>query len=164
MPENDNNANRNMHLEIGSIHTRGHVVIANGNASVRGHTRDDDQETQIITVGGVQTTPEAYDSLKESLTKIDKAIEEADLPEEDAEAAKANAQNLKEQMTSESKPNGSLLVQASEQLIKYGPRIAGTIIGLFTNPLAGEIVELAGERAIKFYKELRVQYPELFRR
>jgi hypothetical protein len=151
-----------MHIEIGSINSHGHTVIAGQNAYVSGHTKDDDKAIQTIHVAGVQTTPQAYASLKQSLSNVDQAIAESDLPEEDAEAAKANAESLKKQMTSGKKPNQVILVQAANALYRYGPKIAGTIVALFTNPLVGEIVEVAGEKALAFYRQLRSENPDAF--
>jgi hypothetical protein len=151
-----------MHIEIGSINSHGHVVIAGRDAQVSGHTKDDDNAVQTIHVAGIQTTPQAFASLQQSLSKVDKAIAESDLSEEEAEAAKANAQSLKQQMTSERKPNQVILVQAAAALYKYGPKLAGTIVALFTNPLVGEIVEVAGEKALAFYRQLRSENPDAF--
>ena len=162
-PDNFDDFQKNhMHIEIGSVNTHGHMVIAGRDAHVSGHTKDDDQSIQSIRVAGVDTTQLAFDNLKKSLSNVDKAISESDLPEEEAEAAIANAETLKAQMTSDKKPNQIILVQAANALYRYGPKIAGTIVALFTNPLAGEIVEVAGQKALDFYKKLRSENPDAF--
>lgn len=160
MAEDDFNSG--MHIEIGSISANGHVVFSSGDSHVSGNTRDDVVSNQTITVGGVKTTPQAFESLKKSLTEVDKAIDESKLPEDDNEAARENAKVLKSQLTSKNKPNSVLLTQAADQLTRFGPKIAGTVVSVFTNPLAGEIVEMAGERALKFYKKLRAENSSLF--
>ncbi len=157
-PNNDTNQDkdRRMHVEIGHVSASGHVVVAGQDANVSGNTQGDSAQGNSVTVGGVETTTDQADELKQAIKQVEKAIDEEDTIDEGTkEAARHNAQVLRTQMTSPAKPNDHLLTQAAEQLYKYGPKIAGTIVSLFMTPLAGEIVNVAGTRALEFYRKLR---------
>lgn len=144
-----------MHIDIGHISAAGHVVIAGNDAIVSGNTRGDGTDHDMIVMGGVETTPQEAKALRESLDHLDQAIDSARLDPMAHAAAKQNATDFKAQMTSPTKPNEHLLVQAAQALYHFGPDIAGAVVAAFTTPLAGKIVAYAGARALRFYRELR---------
>lgn len=144
-----------MKIDIGQVSAAGHVVIAGRDAQVSGSTRGDGQESRVVIVGGVEASPQEAQELRQSLDKIDQAIETSNLDPNAQVAAQRNAAELKQQITSKEKPNEHLLVQAAEALFNFGPDIAGAVVSAFMTPLAGKIVALAGERALQFYKNLR---------
>lgn len=144
-----------MKIDIGQVSAAGHVVIAGRDAHVTGSTRGDGHESRIVVIGGVEASAEEAQELRQSLDKIDKAIETSNLDPNAQVAAQRNAAELKQQITSKNKPNEHLLVQAAEALFHFGPDIAGAVVSAFMTPLAGKIVALAGERALQFYRQLR---------
>lgn len=144
-----------MKIDIGQVSAAGHVVIAGRDAQVSGSTRGDGHESQVIIVGGVEASPQEAQELRQSLDKIDQAIETSHLDPNAQVAAQRNAAELKQQITSKEKPNEHLLVQAAEALFHFGPDIAGAVVSAFMTPLAGKIVALAGERALQFYRQLK---------
>lgn len=153
---NDDKSNENgIKIDIGQISSAGHVVIAGRDAHVSGATGGDTVEENIVTIGGVEATPEEVKALNTSFDKIEKTIEQAPLDPNSFEAAKFHASTLRKEMGSEKKPNEHLLVQATEALLEFGPDIAGSVVAAFTTPIAGKIVAYAGERALKMYRKLR---------
>jgi hypothetical protein len=147
-----------MKIDIGQISAAGHVVISGGDAYVTGSTRGDGSEEHVVTVGGVKASAEEVQELHRLLQQLDQKIEGARLEPTAQDAAKFNAATLKEQLSSESRPNEHLLVQATEALLNYGPDIAGAVVATFTIPLAGKITALAGKRALELYRRLRASH------
>jgi hypothetical protein len=143
------------HVHINSLSAAGHVTIAQGNVTIIGGTRGNSSDNDIITIGGVEATQEEVAQLHTSLDRIDHAIETAQLDASAQAAAQTNAATLRQQVTSPTPPNEYLLVQAAEALFHFGPDIAGAVVAAFTTPLVGKIVQLAGERALRFYRQLR---------
>lgn len=144
-----------MKVDIGQISAAGHVVVAGRDAHVTGATRGDGNEKQVLTIGGVEASADEVQELRSLLQQLDQKIDAADLDVDAYDAAKRNATELKQQITSEKKPNEHLLVQATEGLLSFGPDIAGAVVAAFTTPLAGKITAFAGERALNLYRRLR---------
>jgi hypothetical protein len=143
------------HVHINSLSAAGHVTIAQGDVTIIGGTRGNSSDNDVITIGGVEATQEEVAQLHASLDRIDHAIEAAQLDTSAQTAAHINATTLREQVTSPNPPNEYLLVQAAEALFNFGPDIAGAVVAAFTTPLVGKIVQVAGERALRFYRQLR---------
>ncbi|MDZ4766953.1 MAG: hypothetical protein SGI73_20630 [Chloroflexota bacterium] len=158
--ERDNPSAGSMKIDIGQISSAGHVVIAGGNATVSGGTRGDGSDNDVVMVGGVEATQEEAIQLRKSLDTLDRTVENAKLEPAIYAAAKYNVATLKEQISSQAKPNEHLMVQAAEALYQFGPEIAGAVVAAFTTPLAGKIVAYAGERALSFYRKLVGASPE----
>jgi hypothetical protein len=143
------------HVHINSLSAAGHVTIAQGDVTIIGGTSGNSSDNDVITIGGVEATQEEVAQLHSSLDRIDQAIEAAQLDPPAQMAAQTNASTLREQITSPTPPNEYLLVQAAEALFHFGPDIAGAVVAAFTTPLVGKIVQVAGERALRFYRQLR---------
>jgi hypothetical protein len=149
-PDGGGAGSSGMKIDIGQVSAAGHVVIAGRDAHVSGSTRGDGNENQVVIIGGVEATPKEAQELRQSLDKIDKAIETANLEPAAQAAAQRNAVEFKQQITAQTKPNEHLLVQAAQALFDFGPDIAGAVVSAFMTPLAGKIVAVAGERALRF--------------
>lgn len=154
--------NLKMQIEIGSVSTHGHFVIAGQDANVSGSLSSDVSNTHVVKVGGVETSQEEFLKLEETLKQIEQAIEEEDISDDEKEAAIHNVRELKSQMTSPQKPNSYILAQAAERLYQHGPKLAGAIVRVFATPLAGSIVTIAGAKALQFYRSLTQQHPDEF--
>ncbi len=154
-PNNEPTAPGSQHVHINSLSAAGHVTIAQGNVTIVGGTRGNSSDNDIITIGGVEATQEEVAQLHSALDRIDHAVEAAPLDRAAQTAAQTNAATLREQVTSPNPPNEYLLVQAAEALFHFGPDIAGAVVAAFTTPLVGKIVQAAGERALRFYRQLR---------
>lgn len=147
-----------MHIDVGHIAASGNVVFAGHNAIVRSdERRDTHHQSQHVTVGGIEASNEDFQSLRQALQAIDNTIDQVEIDEDARDAARQNAQVLKQQMTGQNKANEHLLLQATRALFEFGPAIAGAVITAFSNPLAGKIMEHAGRRALDFYKRIRVR-------
>ncbi|MCB9452216.1 MAG: hypothetical protein H6672_12305 [Anaerolineaceae bacterium] len=151
----DESSGTEMKIDIGQISAAGNVVIAGRDAYVTGSTHGDGSEKHILTVGGVEASAEEAQELRQLLHQIDEKIENAKLDPAAQDAARHNASTLKEQLSSQAKPNEHLLVQAAEALLNYGPDIAGAVVTVLTTPLAGQITAFAGKRAMELYRRLR---------
>ena len=151
----DQSARSGMQIDIGQISAAGNVVIAGRDAYVTGSTRGDGSEKHIITMGGVEASAAEVQELRQLLQQMDEKIEASQLDGAAQEAARHNATTLKEQLSSQAKPNEHLLVQAAEALLNYGPDIAGAVVTVLTTPLAGQITAFAGKRAMELYRRLR---------
>lgn len=152
---NDSNSG-SMNIHIGSMSAAGHIVFAKRDAYVSGSTQGDGtEEQQVTTLGGVETSTEEAEELRSLLLQIERKIDTANLDPDAYDAAKRNAAELKQQITSQKKPNEHLLVQATEALLDFGPDIAGAVVAAFTTPLAGKITSFAGQRALNLYRRLR---------
>jgi len=156
MNDNDSRSDKGneVHVDIGNLSSAGHVVISGGDAHVTGSTHGDGQDNQARVVGGVDTTEDEFVQLQQALSQLESSIDEANLEDDILIAAKHNAKSIKEQLTTTKKPNEHILKQASEALLKYGPRISGALVATFTTPLVGKIVSSMGERALEFYSGL----------
>lgn len=142
-------------VDVGQISASGHVVIAGGNATVSGDTHHEANVSQKIVVGGVTTTKQQYETLLKSIEQIEAAIRGSNLPDDQVEAAIQNAATLKTQLTSPQKPNVYLLAQAAQILTKFGKRVTTAVLATFANPLVGQILLTAGEKALEFYRNFR---------
>ncbi len=157
-PHNDDrDAQPGVHITTGPIDAQGDVNIAGRDNVNVGATRGSAHETMTLTIGGVPGSQTELKELSTRLDTLDAQIKAAPLDPESREAAQHNAQQVRQQLTSEKKPNGHIVVQAAEALFDYGPDIAGAVLAAFTTPLAGRILSAAGSRALAFYRKLRGQ-------
>lgn len=149
--EDKDNEQQGMNIDVGHLSVTGHVIFAGRDGSVNVTTGGDVEQTAStsLTVGGVETTREEYDGMVSSLIDVQKTIEEEPLEPNEKEAAEQNLQTIETQLTAERAPNSNLLIQATKALYRSSPLIAGQLISLFSNPLVGQIIEGAGEVAIK---------------
>jgi len=155
--EENEDEERGMNIEFESLSVNtGHVIFAGRDASVTVQTGGDVAQhgTQTITVGGVETTPEALEKMLIAIRQFDQTIEEASLDEDTTEAALDDLQRLEKQLTSTKKPNARILVNAAKSLFRISPMLASGVIALFGEPLVAQIVAGVGGVAIQFYNTL----------
>ena len=158
-PNHDENEDgeRNMNIEFQSLSVNtGHVIFSGRDATITVQTgRDVAQHgTQTITVGGVETTREAFDKMMLAIREMDKTIEDASLDEDTTEAALDDLQRLEKQLTSTKKPNARILVSAAKSLARISPMLASGVIALLGEPLVAQIVAGVGGIAVQFYHML----------
>jgi hypothetical protein len=146
-PKNDDNQEiGKMQIDVGHLSVTGHVIFAGRDATISVSTGGDVAQTNTttMTVGGVETSREQYDSMVNSLRHVSKTIEAEPLEPETLEAAEHSLSTVEEQLTAERKPNAQILIQALQLLKGISPKIADAILALFTEPLVGQIVKMAG--------------------
>lgn len=145
-----------MSINITTLTAGQNIQISQGNATLHMHTGGNLAQSNInrITVGGVETTTEARDSMLKQLSAAAKTIEQAPLDPDAREEAEYNLKAIEAQLTQERAPNQNILVKAAKQLYRFSPAIAGAVISIFSEPLVGQIVMAAGETAMRFYDEL----------
>jgi hypothetical protein len=156
-PKRENSEDyRAMNIDVGHLSVTGHVVFAGRDGQVNVNTGGDVAQTNTttMTVGGVETNRQAYDSLVASIRSCQQIVETADIEPEQKEAAQQDMKNVEEQLTSAQKPNSYILVRAAKALYKLSPAIAGAIVSIFSEPLAGQIVTGIGGIAIQFFEAL----------
>lgn len=145
-----------MSINITTLTAGQNVLISQGDANLTMHTGGNLAQSNInrITVGGVETTPEARESMLKQIQAAVKVIEKAQLDPDTREEAEYNLKAIETQLTQERTPNQNILVKAAKQLYRFSPAIAGAVISIFSEPLVGQIVMAAGETAIRFYDQL----------
>lgn len=145
-PREDNQDPANMKIDVGHLSVTGHVIFAGRDATISVNTGGDVAQTNTttMTVGGVETSREAYDSMVTSLRNVSSTIESEPLEPEVREVAEYNLNTVEQQLTSERKPNSTLLLQALQALKVISPGIATALMALFTEPLVGQIVQSLG--------------------
>ena len=148
--------NRAMNIDVGHLSVTGHVVFAGRDGQVNVNTGGDVEQTNSssMVIGGVETNRQDYDSLILTLRRAHETLGAATIDTNEKEAAQQDLKNLEEQLTSAKKPNPYILVRAAKALYKLSPAIAGTIISIFSEPLAGQIVTGIGGIAVQFYDAL----------
>ena len=156
------NDERDMNIEVGHLSVTGHVVFAGRDGQVNVSTGGDvaQHTTQTITVGGVETTREALDSMIETIRGIDEKIEEDSLDEESKEAAEFDLRTIEDQLTGIKKPNGRILVTALKSLYRLSPVLASGIMALFGEPLVAQIIAGVGGIAVQFYDMVLKKKPK----
>ncbi len=154
--DNDDKAQSGMNIEFEQLSVTGHVVFAgrDGSVSVNTGGNVDQQTTQTITVGGIETTPEALEHLLAKIDEVNQVIEADDLDEETKEAAAHDLAVIEKQLTSSKKPNAKILVTAARTLYRISPVLASAVFALFGEPLASQIVVGVGGIAVQFFETL----------
>lgn len=153
----ENDREHSMHIEFDSVSVNtGHVVFSGRDTVIHTHTGGDVEQnaTQHITIGGVETTPEELDRMIAAIRKIDQTIETAALDEDSTEEALDELQRLEKQLTSSKKPNPRILVNAAKSLFRISPMLASGVIALFGEPLVAQIVAGVGGIALQFYNSI----------
>jgi hypothetical protein len=145
-----------MSINITTLSAGQNVQIVQGDATMHIHTGGNHEQSNInrITVGGVETTPQARDSMLQQIRAAEQIIQDAPIDPDTREEAQFNLATLETQLTQERKPNANIMVQAAKQLYRFSPAIAGAVISIFSEPLVGQIVMAAGETAMRFYEAL----------
>jgi hypothetical protein len=154
--DEDNQDSSNMKIDVGHLSVTGHVIFAGRDATIAVNTGGDVAQTNTttMTVGGVETSREDYDSMVSSLRHVSSTIETTPLEPEVREAAEHNLLTVEQQLTAERKPNSQLLMQALQLLKTISPPIGDAIINLLTEPLVGQIVKSVGGMLESFVSSL----------
>lgn len=143
--ENNQDAAK-MKVDVGHLSVTGHVIFAGRDATISVNTGGDVAQTNTttMTVGGVETDRQSYDSMVSSLRNVSSTIEVEPLEPEVREVAEYNLNTVEQQLTAERKPNPQILLQALQILKGISPGIATALMALFTEPLVGQIVKTVG--------------------
>lgn len=155
-----NNSNsddqRDMQIDVGHLSVTGHVVFAgrDGSVSVNTGGNVDQNTTHSLTVGGVETTRDQYDSVVSSIRNVEQTIETQPLDPNTREAAEHNLQTMEQQLTGTKRPNPKILAQAARALYRISPVLAGAVVSVFSEPLVGQIVMATGGTALQLYDAL----------
>lgn len=141
-----------MNIDVEHLSVTGHVVFAGRDGSVTVNTGGDvdQQSTQTIMIGGVETTQVALDNMKAKLSELSAAIEHEDLDEETKDAALYDLKTVEEQLTASKKPNSKILTKAARALYRLSPALASGVFALFGEPLVSQIVFGVGGIAVQF--------------
>ena len=142
----DNQEIGKMQVDVGHLSVTGHVIFAGRDATISVNTGGDVAQTNTtsMTVGGVETNREQFDSMLSSIRNVSSTLELEPLEPESREAAEHNLLTVEKQLSSERKPNPQILVQALELLKGLSPKVADALLALFTEPLVGQIVKMSG--------------------
>lgn len=148
---------RDINIEIDHLAVTGHVVFAGRDGKVHVQTGGDvAQHThQTVTVGGVETTPQEFDLMLQSIRNVEQSIQSENLNRESREAAMYDLQTVEAQLTTDKKPNPRLLVRAAKSLLRFSPALTAAALTLFDQPLVGAILASAGEMAINFHEAIQ---------
>jgi hypothetical protein len=160
--EDENNQNAaSMKIDVGHLSVTGHVIFAGRDATIAVNTGGDVAQTNTttMTVGGVETNREAYDSMINSIRHVSATIEAAPLEPESREAAEHSLLTVEQQLTAERKPNPQILIQALQLLKGISPTIGDALLSLFTEPLVGQIVKSLGGMLESFVSSLMTKPP-----
>jgi hypothetical protein len=156
LPSEASADNRAMNIDVGHLSVTGHVVFAGRDGRVHVNTGGDVEQTTStsLTVGGVETDRQSYDSLITAIRSAHQIVDNAVTDPNEKEAAQQDLSSVEEQLTSTKQPNPYILVRAAKALYQISPAIAGAIVSIFSEPLAGQIVTGIGGIAIQFYEAL----------
>jgi hypothetical protein len=159
--DEDNQGASSMKIDVGHLSVTGHVIFAGRDAKIAVNTGGDVAQTNTttMTVGGVETSREDYDSMMASLRHLSTTIETTPLEPEIREAAEHNLLTVEQQLTAERKPNSQILVQALQLLKGISPSIGDALLTLFTEPLVGQIVKNVGGMLESFVSLLTTKPP-----
>ena len=148
---------RDINIEIDHLSVTGHVVFAGRDGKVHVQTGGDvAQHThQTVTVGGVETSPQAFDLMLQSIRNVEQTIQSESLNKESQVAAMHDLQTVEAQLTTKKKPNPRLLVRAAKSLLRFSPALTAAALTLFDQPLVGAILASAGEMAINFHESIQ---------
>ncbi len=144
---------RDMHIEIDQLSVTGHVVFAGRDGLVKVQTGGNvaQHTSQTIHIGGVETTPQEYETMLREIRRVESAIKQTQLLPEAREAAQHDLKTVEAQLTTPKKPNQHILLRAAKSLLRYSPALTAAALTLFDQPLVGAIVASAGEAASNFH-------------
>ncbi|MDQ7026253.1 MAG: hypothetical protein Q9P44_11945 [Anaerolineae bacterium] len=144
--------NRAMKIDVGHLSVTGHVVFAGRDGQVNVNTGGDvaQSNTTTLSIGGVETNRQAYDSLIASIRSAQQILDEVEIDPDEKEAAQRDMNDVEEQLTASQKPNAYILRRAANALYKLSPAIAGAVVSIFSEPLVGQIVAGLGGLALQF--------------
>lgn len=140
-------------IDVGHLSVTGHVVFAGRDGSVTVNTGGDvdQQSSQTITIGGVETTPAALESMKVKLNEISSSIDAEEFDEETKDAAFHDLKTVEEQLTASKKPNSKILTKAIRALYRLSPALASGVFALFGEPLVSQIIFGVGGVAVQLF-------------
>lgn len=150
-----------INIEIDHLSVTGHVVFAGRDGQVKVQTGGDvaQHTNQTVTVGGVETTPQEFDMMLQSIRKVEDTIKKENLQPETRETALHDLQTVEAQLTTSKKPNPRILIRAAKSLLRFSPALTAAALTLFDQPLVGAILASAGEVAINFHEAITRHRP-----
>ena len=106
----------------------------------------------------VQAPPELTDDerteIEQLLAELKRQLGDLDLPERRKQMAQALVEQLAAELTrTDAPPNSTTLQYVGDWLLRNTPTLAGTLTGLFLNPVVGKVVEAAGDLATGWIRE-----------
>ncbi len=148
-----------INIDIDHLSVTGHVVFAGRDGQVKVQTGGDvaQHTNQTVTVGGVETTPQEFDMMLQSIRKMEGAIQQENMATEKREAAMHDLHTVEAQLTASKKPNPRILMRAAKSLLRFSPALTAAALTLFDQPLVGAILASVGEVAINFQEALSGQ-------
>lgn len=159
--DDDNKKQGNsVHVESDSIMVGDNFVVTGDSATVTettsGNVKNQQQKTLIV--GGVGTTQEELDEMLVKIRFVDQAIERSRLDPDTLEEAQLDLGRLSNQLTASKTPNPKIVVRTARALYRLSPVIARAVLGLFTEPLATQILLNAGDLTVKFLNALKTHH------
>ena len=144
---------RDINIEIDHLSVTGHVVFAGRDGKVHVQTGGDvaQHTNQTVTVGGVETTPQQLDMMLQCFRSMEDTIQKESLNPQLREVAMHDLQTVQQQLTTEKKPNPSILLRAAKSLLRFSPALTAAALTLFDQPLVGAILASFGEVAVNFH-------------
>lgn len=154
---NRSQANNGVQADFGHLSVTGHVVFAGRDGSVNVNTGGDvaQNTNNMMTVAGVETTRDAYNSMVSTLDKVEKQYEEEAPDEDTSEAAIHYLRTIKKLLMGKKKPNLSILMDSVKSLKRLGPIFAGGAAQVMAEPLVTKIMTELGENASRIIQILR---------
>lgn len=159
--DDDNEKQGNsVNVEIGSAMAGDNIVIAGNNANVTENTTGNvkNQQQKTLIIGGVGTTQEELDKMLAKIQFVETSLERSSLDPDTLEEAQLDLGRLSNQLTASKTPNPKIVVRTARSLYRLSPLIARAILGLFTEPLATQILLKAGDLTEKFLNALKAQH------
>ncbi|MDQ7033799.1 MAG: hypothetical protein Q9P01_02880 [Anaerolineae bacterium] len=104
-----------MKIDVGHLSVTGHVVFAGRDGQVNVNTGGDvaQSNTTTLSIGGVETNRQAYDSLIASIRSAQQILDEVEIDPDEKEAAQRDMNDVEEQLTASQKPNAYILRRAA---------------------------------------------------
>ena len=148
-----------INIEIDHLSVTGHLVFAGRDGQVKVQTGGDvaQHTNQTVTVGGVETTPQEFDMMLQSIRNVEDTIQKENLATENREAAMHDLHTVEAQLSSSKKPNPRILMRAAKSLLRFSPALTAAALTLFDQPLVGAILASVGEVAINFQEAISGQ-------
>jgi len=148
-----------INIEIDQLSVTGHLVFAGRDGQVKVQTGGDvaQHTNQTVTVGGVETTPQEFDMMLQSIRNVEDTIKKENLATENREAAMHDLHTVEAQLSSSKKPNPRILMRAAKSLLRFSPALTAAALTLFDQPLVGAILASVGEVAINFQEAISGQ-------
>lgn len=150
-------ANTGVQADIGHLSVTGHVVLAGRDGSVNVNTGGDvaQNTNNMMTVAGIETTRDAYNSMVSTIDAVEKQFEEEAPDEDTGEEALHHLETIKKLLMKKKKPNLKILMNSLKSLKRLGPVFAGGAAQVLAEPLVSKVLTELGQNASKIIQLLR---------